>query len=270
MERFIVTKSFQDRYTRKYYGVGSIFESSDADRIAELERGGYIAPENTDMAATAMQEGKVQEQAQANAKELASAYEQARQAIEPKTVVNGKVVPLKQAQSAEAMFEGSVKQTGIQQAHNNSTEPVQSGQVAQNSQQNAMAKGLSAENKAQNLQQLNVANVQSGQAELEQHMQNAQGGSTSNNMNQQQQMNQTGAQQFGYENSTAQQENLTSNMAGNINSSNVSQTAKAESEFAQAKENSTIAAHETASQGAQAVAEQQAKAKGTARTKREQ
>ncbi len=63
--------------------------------------------------------------------ELAKAHQEAAKAVEPKTVVNGKVVSLKAAQAAEAYHSANATQTGIQEHHANNTEAVQAGQVAQ-------------------------------------------------------------------------------------------------------------------------------------------
>lgn len=258
MERYVVTKSFMDRLTRKYYGVGSIYETSDMQRAEELMNGGYIAPENTEMASTAKAQAETFKAANQNAEAIAKAHQEAAKAAELKTVVNGKVVPLKDAQAAEASFNASVNQTGIQEAHNNATEPVQAGNVA--SQQ-----GQSAQATSQNAAQANVrqANVQSGQAELEQHMNQAmnQQGGTSNVY--------TAADYAAEQQAHA---GLTSNMAGThqasqAGSQQASQAAQAEAKNAAALENANAAAHETAANNAQAAAE--AKAKGTARAKKE-
>lgn len=228
MTEYVVTKSFQDRLTKQYYGVGSIYTTDDANRASELENRGYIAPVNTEAANVAKDHAAAQAAAKANASGMATNQE----ASELKTVVNGKVVPLKQAMAAEAAYNATVKQTGIQQAHNNSTESVQAGQVASQQTTNAASQQAAQ-------QTVKQVNVQSGQAELEQHMQTAQ--------------NAQGASQ--------QQGNLTSNMAGTQNASNVSQAAQAEAKLAANKENSTIAAHEMAAKTAQAAAEEKAKAR---------
>jgi hypothetical protein len=86
------------------------------------------------------------------------------EAAEAKTVINGKVVPISQAQTAMETAEANVTKTGIQQAHDNSSEPVQAGQEAQN------ASSQSATQAQVNVKQ---ANVQSGQTELETHMNQA-------------------------------------------------------------------------------------------------
>lgn len=169
MDRYVVTKSFMDRFTNKYYGVGSIYESNDEARAAELERGGYIAPENTEAASFAMQQGEEQKQADQNAKEVAKAHSEIQKNAEAKTVLNGKVVSISQAQKAEAAYEQQNNQTGIQAHHDNSSESVQAGQVAKNS---------SLQQATQ--QTIRESEKQSGQQHLEQAM-NASGGSTQNN-----------------------------------------------------------------------------------------
>lgn len=88
------------------------------------------------------------------------------EAAEFKTVVNGKVVSINQAQAVLEAQEASVKQSGIQQAHDNSTEPVQAGQKAQG-QRTASSSDESARQAEMYVKQVNV---QSGQKELEQHM----------------------------------------------------------------------------------------------------
>ena len=85
---------------------------------------------------------------------------------ELKTILNGKEVPLQEAQAAEEAFNQQNTQTGIQAHHDNSSEAVQVGQVGQNSA--AMLNQEYA--KAQAVKQ---SEVQSGQSHLEQHSQNA-------------------------------------------------------------------------------------------------
>jgi hypothetical protein len=98
-----------------------------------------------------------------NEKDMNSKLNQAGQNVHPeaKTVVNGKMVPLQDALQAEQSLNQQAKQTGITEAHNNHTEAVQAGEVAQNAQ------GLQQNQEVQNIKQ---ANVQSGQAELEKHI----------------------------------------------------------------------------------------------------
>jgi hypothetical protein len=94
-----------------------------------------------------------------NTQKSTQANQGTTQAEEAYTIVNGKRIPLSQAQAAEQAREEQVTKTGIQQAHDNSTEPVQSGKTA--SQQTMQ------QTQQQTIKQ---SNVQSGQAELEQHM----------------------------------------------------------------------------------------------------
>jgi hypothetical protein len=77
-------------------------------------------------------------------------------AQEPKTIINGKVVPLSVAQAAEQQAMQQSQQTGIQQQHDNNSEAVQAGQQAQNATQ-------------QQAETFNIrqANVQSGQSHLD-------------------------------------------------------------------------------------------------------
>lgn len=90
-----------------------------------------------------------------------------KQAIEEAegfTIVNGKKVPLEQARAAMEQEEQRIKTTGIRDVHNNQTEPVQSGQKAE---QQTTASSASARQSEMNVKQ---GNVQSGQKELEQAM----------------------------------------------------------------------------------------------------
>jgi hypothetical protein len=94
---------------------------------------------------------------QANQQNNQQANQQNSQDLQ-KTVVNGKVVSLKQAQQIEEQFnQQQAQQTGIQAHHNNDSESVPAGQVAQN--QNMMQQ---AEQQAM----INQTNLQSGQSHL--------------------------------------------------------------------------------------------------------
>jgi hypothetical protein len=174
METYVVTKSFMDRYTRKYYGVGSIYETTDPERAAELERGGYIAPAETEAAVAAKNQAQTNQAASQNAEAVAKAHSEIQNNAEAKTVVGGKVVSITAAQEAAKAAEAAAKTTGVQEHHNNSSEPVQAGQVA--SQE---GKTTASSNQA-NMQTQNIksANVQSG-SEMSNAM-NASGGSTPN------------------------------------------------------------------------------------------
>lgn len=86
------------------------------------------------------------------------------EASEFKTVVNGKVVSINQAQAAMEAQEANVQQTGIQEAQNNSSEPVQAGQKGKRTASSSNESARQAEMK------IKQVNVQSGQKELEQHM----------------------------------------------------------------------------------------------------
>lgn len=93
--------------------------------------------------------------------------QQAQEAAEPRTIINGKMVPLSQATKAMEMAEAAATQTGIQAHHDNTTEAVQAGQVAQQSQ--------AQQQEAQvNIRQ---ANVQSAGEHLESHVNQAQSAS---------------------------------------------------------------------------------------------
>jgi hypothetical protein len=161
--QYITVRSFRDKETGKTYGIGSTFEANDQKRAMELEMGGYIAAANSQAAQAAQSQAKGEQAAQANAENVAQAHQQARQAAEAKTVVNGKVVPLSAAQAAEAAFETMNTQTGIQAHHDNSSEAVAAGQVAQQSQQAASQQQMNQQTGAA----VRQANVQSGQQHLE-------------------------------------------------------------------------------------------------------
>jgi hypothetical protein len=167
-QQYVVVHAFQDKYTKKYYGVGSMYESTDENRAFDLENGGYIVQDNTEMASMAKAQAKGEEYASQNAQNLAEAHKLAQQEIEPKTIINGKVVPVQQAQAAEASFGAMNTQTGVQDHHANYTEAVRAGQISEQAFQNAQ-QAMQRTNG-----QINQANVQSGQQALEQEMQQVQ------------------------------------------------------------------------------------------------
>lgn len=223
MDRYVVTMNFKDRYTGKYYGIGSIFETDNEERAAELERGGYIAPENTEAARFAMQQAELNRQATQNAEEVSKAHSQIQTNAEAKTVVNGKVVSITQAQKAEAAANAEMKQTGIRDIHNNVTEPVEAGQVAsQQQQQGQQQQGQATTASTGNVNyDQQVKHVQSGQQHLEEHI--------SNQNNTGSQSNQTGSQT----NQTDPQQNKPAAM---IEAEEAAKTAQA-AEEAKAKNN---------------------------------
>ena len=83
-----------------------------------------------------------------------------------KTVMNGKIVPLKDAQATEEQFNKQNTSTGIQQHHDNSSESVPAGEVAKNQQQ--------FQQTSQQEQNIKQTNVQSGQSHLSQSQVQAQ------------------------------------------------------------------------------------------------
>jgi hypothetical protein len=166
---YIVTRNFTDKTNNNTYKVGDAYNAENAQRVQELENGGYIAAASSTFAKDAKAQA---ENTQANAKANAQAQKNVESA---KTVVNGKVVPLKFAQAAESAFDESNRQSGVQAHHDNSSESVPAGQVASRSQSTAESAEVQA--------QVKKANVQSGQKELEKHMNQAQ--QQSNNMQQQ-------------------------------------------------------------------------------------
>lgn len=154
---YTVLKNFQDKYTGQYYGMGFTYESEDAQRIAELERGGFIAPEGSEMAQTS---------------QTIQANNQEKFEDEKYTIVDGKRVSLKQAQQAHEAVEANVKSTGVTQEHDNTSEPVQAGKTAQDAQNHQAAKAIQAK-KAQN-NQATVRTKQSGQGAMGKETHNAQ------------------------------------------------------------------------------------------------
>jgi hypothetical protein len=86
---------------------------------------------------------------------------QAGQNVHPeaKTIVNGKTVSLEEAVKAEQSLNEQVKQTGVNESHNNNTEAVQAGATAQNAQV-----------QQEQTHSIKQSNVQSGQAELEKQL----------------------------------------------------------------------------------------------------
>jgi hypothetical protein len=92
--------------------------------------------------------------------------QQAAKAAEAKTVVNGQAVNVKEAQGAEAAFEKQNTRTGIQQHHDNTSEAVEAGQMAQNA-----ADLLAQQTHYKAI--VRQADLQSGQQHLEPHVQEA-------------------------------------------------------------------------------------------------
>lgn len=97
-----------------------------------------------------------------NTQKINQANSQAAQQAEPKTVLNGKVVSLQQAQAMEEAFQQTVNKTGIQAHHDNSTEAVNAGDVAQSA---STAEAGAAQQ--YNQQAVRQTDVQSGQAHLQ-------------------------------------------------------------------------------------------------------
>ncbi len=83
-------------------------------------------------------QSQAQDQANTNqaTNQAINQYEQLAQNIaksnEAKTIVNGQEVTLQEAKDAEEAFNKQNMQTGIQAHHDNSSEAVEAGQVAQN------------------------------------------------------------------------------------------------------------------------------------------
>ena len=89
---------------------------------------------NSENAKMGMQNENLQ-QSQSNGQNQSNQQNQGNQTSLERTIVNGKVVPLSEAQAMEEQFNKQNTSTGIQQHHDNSSEAVQAGQVAQNQQQ---------------------------------------------------------------------------------------------------------------------------------------
>ena len=117
---YTVLKNFKDMYTNKYYGMGFDYTTEDAERAADLERGGYIAAKDS-------QAAQMVKENSANQNNQASGQNQQTN-DETYTVINGKRVSLKQAQAAQEAQEAQATKTGIQKAHNNHTEAVKAGE----------------------------------------------------------------------------------------------------------------------------------------------
>jgi hypothetical protein len=232
-EQYTVIRSFQDKNTNQNYSVGQNFNAEDQQRAKELESGGYIAPTNSTMAKDAMAQA---ENAQANAQALANAHTKAANKAEPKTVLGGKVVPLKVAQAAESAFDESNRTTGIQKHHDNTTEAVPAGQIASRSQSTAE----SAEVQADQQPTIKQANMQSGQQGVQQHLEQAQVQMAKAQQQLEQQMQQAQGQQSSQQQQQAEQQAL---------------AAAAE------KTNPMAAEHETAAEMQQAAAKATAKAR---------
>jgi hypothetical protein len=156
MTNYIVTRSFQDKNTGENFGIGQTYQATDERRASELEKAGFIAAENSQSA----QMAKQQANQTANQGNVQSTNQ--NQASEPMTIINGKAVPVSQANQAMEQAEAAQRQSGIQAHHDNSSEPVQAGQTAQQQTVQTQAQPT----------QVNVrpANVQSGGEHLENHL----------------------------------------------------------------------------------------------------
>jgi hypothetical protein len=166
-----------------------------------------------------------------------------RQNTEAKTIVNGKEVPLKEALKAEELFNEQNTQTGITQAHDNSSEAVKAGGFAQNTQQGMQQSQM----QGQQSQKIKQSDVQSGQKEIEKHLEEARQQVQQEEQQAQQQAQQS-AQQMQQQ---KQQAGYNIQPKGNVNS-------KLEEKAQQFNEASPLQPHEEASQ----EATKQTKAKG--------
>jgi hypothetical protein len=135
-------------------------------------------------------QGMQQQNQQMSEQQKQQELQKIRQNTEAKTVINGKEVPLKEALKAEELFNEQNTQTGINQAHDNSSEAVKAGGFAQNMQQQGMQQ---SQMQGQQSQKIKQADVQSGQKELEKHMEQAK-----QQVQQEEQQAQQQAQQSGY------------------------------------------------------------------------
>src|SRR4051812_30162050 len=142
--RYIVTRNFVDKYTGENYEVGNVYETINEKRARELENGGYVAPENTDYAQSALGQSQAQGQGQGQSQQQdQQLQQQLQQEVEPFTVLNGQQVPLKEALAVEEMREENIQTTGIRKEHDNNTEPVKAGATAkgQGQEQGQQAQG---------------------------------------------------------------------------------------------------------------------------------
>ena len=93
--------------------------------------------------------------------------QEAIKASEAKTVVNGKVVSIKQAQAALEAAEAAQTATGVQSYHSNHTEAVAAGQTGKTTPSSSDESARQAE------VAIKQGNIQSGQSHLNEHMQQA-------------------------------------------------------------------------------------------------
>jgi hypothetical protein len=174
-------------------------------------------------------QGAQQQNQQMSEQQKQQELQKIRQNNEAKTVVNGKEVPLKESLKAEELYNEQNTQTGINQAHDNSSEAVKAGGFAQNMQQQGMQQNQMQGQQSQIVKQ---SDVQSGQQELEKHLEQAK-------------------QQVQQEEQQKQQSGYNIQPKGNINS-------KLEEKAQQFNEASPLQPHEEASK----EASKQTKAKG--------
>jgi hypothetical protein len=182
-----------------------------------------------------------QQNQQMSEQQLQQELQNIRQNTEAKTVVNGKEVPLKEALKAEELFNEQNTQTGINQAHDNSSEAVKAGGFAQNTQQQGMQQSQMQGQQQSKL--VKQSDVQSGQKEVEKHLEQAK-----QQVQQEEQQAQQQAQQ-------KQQSGYNIQPKGNVNS-------KLEEKGQQFNEASPLQPHEEASK--EATKSSKAKAKNQA------
>lgn len=114
-----VVKNFQDKYSKEYYGINAVYETENTERAAELERGGFIVPE----------EIQANQANQANQKTTQDVTK-----TQKYTIVNGEKVEVA-AQTEEHVKAEQAQQAKADQAKADQQSKAQEAQRAQEAEQ---------------------------------------------------------------------------------------------------------------------------------------
>jgi hypothetical protein len=113
---YVVVRAFKDKETFDNFTIGSYYTHSNEQRLTELERGGFIAPEGTAEAEAALRDEGAANRAANTASDENGAY----------TMVKGQRMPLKKA-AQKAKETANVKAADLDR---NESEAVNAGEVA--------------------------------------------------------------------------------------------------------------------------------------------
>jgi hypothetical protein len=153
---YVVVRSFKDKETFDRFTIGSYYMGSE-QRVAELERGGFIAPEGTPEAEAVLRNGGAANENVNTASDEGGAY----------TMVKGQRMPLKKA-AQQAKETANVKAADLDR---NESEAVNAGEVAKGKGANVTHDAKveqHAQNAAPKMEQQQQQQQQQANAEAEQ------------------------------------------------------------------------------------------------------